>query len=166
MRLFTNSSISDLMQQPDFIDLQFIFIKDRYAPDELLTKFDIDISQFSFDGKRLYCTMAAAQGIRTGTIIHYALHDDDVDFASIAIRIGKYVRRGFRLLYSVQFNIKRFDMTPLYISKKCFPLRPRSTNPMLDPIGSDRIRPSNKIRLDSWKRNCIIFRLEKFRRLL
>ncbi|CAF1221379.1 unnamed protein product, partial [Adineta ricciae] len=32
---------------------------------------------------------------------------------------------------------------------------------MLDPIGSYRIRPSDKIRSDSWKRNCIGIRLEK-----
>ncbi|CAF1308680.1 unnamed protein product, partial [Adineta ricciae] len=31
---------------------------------------------------------------------------------------------------------------------------------MLDPIGSDRIRASDKIRSDSWKRNCIGIRLE------
>ncbi|CAF1373080.1 unnamed protein product [Adineta ricciae] len=32
---------------------------------------------------------------------------------------------------------------------------------MLDPIGSYRIRQSDKIRSDSWKRNCIGIRLEK-----
>ncbi|CAF1263182.1 unnamed protein product [Adineta ricciae] len=35
-----------------------------------------------------------------------------------------------------------------------------------DPTGSYRIRPSDKIRSDSWKRNCIGIRLEKSRRLL
>ncbi|CAF1231812.1 unnamed protein product [Adineta ricciae] len=170
MRLFTNSYISNLMQQPDFIDLQFVFIKNDYAPDELLTKFDIDISQFSFDGKRLYCTMAAAQGIRTGTMIHYGLHDDDIDFASIAIRIGKYMRRGFRLLYPVQFNIKRFDMTPLYISNKCFPLRIQRTGNAENELSADLLNHNSNSINDyqypslTWSRNYDYFHIQqKFR---
>jgi len=37
-------------------------------------------------------------------------------------------------------------------------LTPRSTNPTSDPMGSYRIRWSDRILQDSWWRNCIGFR--------
>lgn len=116
LRLFVNQSIESLLGQVHFIDLQFIFIKANYSPDELITKFDIDITQFSFNGRDLEGTMAGIESIRTSTIINYALNDDDKDYAPVAIRIGKYVKRGFRYLTPLNFNVKRFQACPSYIS--------------------------------------------------
>jgi len=94
----------------------------------LLTNFDIDVTQFSFDGKNLKATMAAIQAVRTSTMINYALNNDDKDYAAVGIRIGKYIKHGFKMLYPVQFNMKRFEACPPYISNKCVPVDIRLVN--------------------------------------
>jgi hypothetical protein len=99
----------------EFIDLQFIFIKVDYSPSELLSHFDFDIVQLSFNGRSLQGTFSALEGFRTGTMINYALNNDDKTYALSAIRIGKYIRRGFKLLVPLHFNQKRFEGSPTHI---------------------------------------------------
>ncbi|CAF1202486.1 unnamed protein product [Rotaria sordida] len=106
LRLFMNRTIQDLLQQKQFVDLQFIFIKSYYTSDQVITNFDIDATQFTFNGESLQGTMAAIESIRTSTIINYTLNNDDKDNARIAIRIGKYVKHGFKLLAPIHFNFK------------------------------------------------------------
>ncbi|CAF3618269.1 unnamed protein product [Rotaria socialis] len=118
LRLFLNQTVENLLQQTQFIDLQFIFIKCNYSPDELLTNLDIDVAQFSFNGESLVGTMAAIQAIRTLTFINYALNNDDKDYAPVAIRIGKYVKRGFTFLKPIHFNFQRFEASPTHISNQ------------------------------------------------
>ncbi|CAF3846928.1 unnamed protein product [Rotaria sp. Silwood1] len=118
LRLFMNRTIQDLLQQKQFVDLQFIFIKSYYTSDQAISNFDIDATQFTFNGETLQGTMAAIESIRTSTIINYALNNDDNDYAHIAIRIGKYVKHGFKLLAPIHFNFKRFEASPTYISNR------------------------------------------------
>jgi hypothetical protein len=118
LRLFINSTIESIFHGTKFVDLQFIFIKLNYFPDQLLTDFDIDITQFSFDGQKLCATMAAIEAIRTKCIINYSLNNDDKDYAPMAIRISKYVKHGFYLLIPKTFNSRRFEASPTHISNK------------------------------------------------
>ncbi|CAF5100166.1 unnamed protein product, partial [Rotaria sp. Silwood1] len=132
VRLFINGTIKSLLQQPQFIDLQFIFIKPNYTPDQLLTNFDIDVTQLSFNGENLQGTTAAIQAIRTSTIIHYGLNNDDKDYAPMATRISKYVRYGFKLLTPCDFNVKRFEVSPTYISNRGIQLHIQQNDPNQD----------------------------------
>ncbi|CAF1191926.1 unnamed protein product [Rotaria sordida] len=132
LRLFMNRTIESLIQQKQSIDLQFIFIKSGYTSDQLITNFDIDATQFTFNGETLQGTMAAIEAIRTSTIINYALNNDDKDYARIAIRIGKYVKHGFKLLAPVRFNFKRFQVSPTHISNRNISLKISQYNPNQD----------------------------------
>jgi hypothetical protein len=115
-------------QQTQFIDLQFIFIKSNYLPDLLLTNFDIDVSQFSFDGRNLRGTMAGIQAIRTKLIINYCLNNDDRDYPAVGIHIAKYLKYGFSLLTPIHFNFKRFEASPSHITNHDSGLRVEQNN--------------------------------------
>ncbi|CAF1316312.1 unnamed protein product, partial [Rotaria sordida] len=129
LRLFMNRTIESLIQQKQFVDLQFIFVKSNYTSDQLITSFDIDATQFTFNGETLQGTMAGIEAIRTSTIINYGLNNDDKDYARIAIRIGKYVKHGFKLLAPVRFNFKRFQVSPTHISNRNISLNIQQYNP-------------------------------------
>ncbi|CAF3381060.1 unnamed protein product, partial [Rotaria socialis] len=94
----------------------------NYSPDALLKNFDIDVTQFSFNGETLKATMAAIQAIQTCSIINYALNNDDKDYVPISIRIGKYTKHGFQFLTPRHFNMKRFEASPTSsgkVPRKC-----------------------------------------------
>jgi hypothetical protein len=113
-----NRTVESVLLHAKFIDLQFIFIKSNYSPDALLTNFDIDVTQFSFNGETLKATMAAIQPIQTSSIINYALNNDDKDYVPISIRIGKYIKHGFKFLTPRHFNMKRFEASPTHINNQ------------------------------------------------
>ncbi|CAF1326522.1 unnamed protein product [Adineta ricciae] len=103
-------------------------------------------------------------------MIHYGLHDDDSDFASIAPRIGKYIRRGFRLLYSVQLNIKRFHINQLYVSSKWLPIGIQEIenrdSEFFAELFNDYSNNTNDYQCQDliWSCNCDYFRIQqKFR---
>jgi hypothetical protein len=87
-----------------------------YLPDILLKNFDIDVTQFSFEGQYLRGTMAAIQAIRTKSIINYSLNNDDTDYPAIGIRIGKYLKHDFSLLTPIHFNFERFEASSIHIT--------------------------------------------------
>jgi hypothetical protein len=126
--LFLSPTIDGLLRQMQFIDLQFIFIKADYSPSELLSHFDFDIVQLSFNSRNLQATLCALEGFRTGTMINYALNNDDKTYALSAIRLGKYIRRGFKLLVPVYFNQKRFEGSPTYICNNAYVLSVSQAN--------------------------------------
>ncbi|CAF1437016.1 unnamed protein product [Adineta ricciae] len=70
-----------------------------------------------------------------------------------------YGPKGFSGVFNQDFFMKNNHEL---LSEKIDEPIPRSTN----PIGSYRMRPFDKIRSNSWKRNCIGIRLEKTHRLL
>ncbi|CAF1231063.1 unnamed protein product [Rotaria sordida] len=121
----------------NFFDFLFktklcLYAHRRDEIDQLITSFDIDATQFTFNGETLQGTMAAIEAIRTSTIINYALNNDDKDYARIAIRIGKYVKHGFKLLAPVRFNFKRFQVSPTHISNRNISLNISQYNPNQD----------------------------------
>ncbi len=118
LRLFIGNTVHNILRETKFVDLQFIFIKSNYFPDQLITDFDIDITQLSFDGNKLFGTMAAIQALRTRSIINYSLCNDDMHYASFAIRISKYTKHGYYLLTPKDFNLRTFEVTPMHIGNK------------------------------------------------
>ena len=128
MRLFINQTVGDLIREMQYVDLQFIYIKSNHSADNLLSNFDIDVVQLSFNGEILYCTIAALQAIRTSTIINYSLNNNEKEYGRLGVRINKYMKHGFRLLTPASFNIGLFENSSMHLSNQNMSLYQQENN--------------------------------------
>ncbi|CAF3024354.1 unnamed protein product [Rotaria sp. Silwood2] len=110
-----NTNVDSLFEKEKQVKLQFVYIHGNCSPSSVLTSFDMDLPQFIFNGVKVLATSAAIESIRTRTIIHYGLTRDHMDFPRIAIRINKYLKRGFKLLVPHAFSTSEFLHCSLHI---------------------------------------------------
>lgn len=117
MMLVINSTVGDFfINQKQAIKLQFVFIRNNCSVSSLMSNFDIDATQLSFDGENVLATRAAIESLSTKTIIHYGLTRDQADYPHFALRLNKYLQRGFHLLTPRQFSMTQFINCPLHMS--------------------------------------------------
>ncbi|CAF3314193.1 unnamed protein product [Rotaria sp. Silwood2] len=110
-----NTNVDSLFEKEKQVKLQFVYIHGNCSPSSVLTSFDMDLPQFIFNGVKVLATAATIESIRTRTIIHYGLSRDHMDFPRIAIRINKYLKRGFKLLVPHAFSTSEFLHCSLHI---------------------------------------------------
>jgi hypothetical protein len=132
----------------------------------------MNITQFSFDGKKLFGTMAAIQALRTKCIINHSLYNDDKHYRPFAIRISKYMymKHGFYLLIPQDFNARRFGVTTMHIGNKKGTLvddeQSANQNRIIFSLVQHQITSSDSFGYENlvWSRNFDCFNLqEKFR---
>ena len=97
---------------------QFIFQPNFQSIDNYLMAFDLDVVQLCFDGARVYGTWAAVQALTSGTFLAYSLRPEIEHLGRAAVRITKYIRRGFNFLYPRDFPIHRLLSLPLTICNR------------------------------------------------
>jgi hypothetical protein len=91
---------------------QFIFQPRFHTIENYLMAFDLDIVQMCFDGHRVYSTWAAIHALTSRTFICYCLSQDIETLGRTAIRVVKYICRGFDFLYPHDFPMDRFLSLP------------------------------------------------------
>jgi hypothetical protein len=106
------STIGDILFStagPRCVTFQFIFHPNFFYIQNYLMAFDLDVVQLSYNGDRVLGTWAAIQALCTGTFLCYCLSTDIQHLGRTALRLSKYIRRGFTLLYPHDFPIDQFS---------------------------------------------------------
>ena len=105
------STVGDILldtNYPRCITFQFIFQEGFLTIDKYLIAFDLDVVQLCYDGDRVLSTWAAINALSSGTFLCYCLSRDINKLGRAALRLSKYIRRGFTFLYPHQFPMAQF----------------------------------------------------------
>ena len=94
------------------LTFQFIFQRGFSSIENYLMAFDLDVVQSCYDGTRVLSTWAAINALSSGTFLCYCLSRDMTKLGKTAIRLSKYIRRGFTFLYPHQFPMAQFLALP------------------------------------------------------
>ena len=90
------------------IIFQFIFQQGFVSIENHLMAFDLDVVQLCHDGDRVLSAWAAINGLSSRTFLCYCLSRDINKLGRTALRLSKYIRRGFTFLYPHQFPMAQF----------------------------------------------------------
>lgn len=105
------STVGDILHDTNgsrCITFQFIFQQGFVSIENYLMAFDLDVVQLCYDGDRVLSTWAAINALSSGTFLCYCLSRNINKLGRTALRLSKYIRRGFTFLYPHQFPMAQF----------------------------------------------------------
>ena len=99
-------------QRPTLYYFSIYFQKNFRFIQSYLMAFDLDVVQLCYNGSRVLSTWAAMNALSSGKFLCYCLTRDIESLGKTALRLSKYIRRGFTFLFPHQFPMAEFLALP------------------------------------------------------